>query len=1250
MSKEILRNIIDNFDINEFTHFFRSKNRSAFAPRTEDLQYYSDDNFIEGHKIGEIRFDDEEFIICSFMVLKPLIERSGKKIQYELGRKILKDNQADAGIFIFYDDKDKFRFSLIYTNYLGKKRDWSNYRRFTYLVHKDITNKTFRDRIGDGDFSSLESIKTAFSVEPLNKEFYKELSNWYFWALKIVEFPDDEEKSIEIRNAISIIRLITRLIFVWFMKQKNIITDALFEEEELAKILDNKDQTGSTYYKAILQNLFFATLNTKMGYDNRKFVTNQKGVQEYYRYGRFFKDKKRFIELTKDIPFLNGGLFENLDKVDTKKNSEIRIDCFSNDPNNETRLKVPDKLFFGSDIVDLSKDYDSASYRRTPVLGILKILKRYNFTIDENTPDDVEVALDPELLGLVFENLLASFNPETKKTARKATGSYYTPREIVNYMVDQSLKNYLKTELLKEEKSYIMVGNQQTDILDNQASKGQLPLNESHGSSYWKSHTETLEKNIYLLFNTIEDQPFSNEKTKTTIIQAIDKCKIIDPACGSGAFPIGILQKMVFLLHKLDPENKNWKELQYQKALKETEETFNLGDKDAREKRLKAINEAFDININEPDYARKLFLIENCIFGVDIQPIAVQIAKLRVFISLLVDQKLNNEKENHGILSLPNLETKFVAADSLVGLEKQQSIRNSNVNALEKELSEIRHKHFSANSINLKLIYRQQDKTTRINIAKMLINSGRNKVEANQIAQWDPYNQNTSAKWFNSEWMFNVKDKFDIVIGNPPYGIKVTEALRDKYFLGSKDSYGLFMSLSTDQLLKNRGTLSFIVSDTWLTIKSHFELRQQILKKQLIKVIRLNQDCFNATVNPSIFLLKNKINSKNDVILSDLTNISTRENISELEKKLLEIDEKNIVSTKRYAIFKYNQDIVKRNTMMPIFVASPKLFEILNDTNCDIYLDKINQKNRQVRHLKLNNRKINVVRFGDIADVKKGIDTGENAFFLYQNPSARGNYRDISNFHKFLLSEIDLENISQNEKLRNKIIEFGFHKNHDEKPFDSDRWFNGKYIVPYEKGGESNIEEGWLPNYRVLPNFFIDWSSESVRQLYLRTNWTKNKATLRNKAYWFKPGLTFSLTGFYAPTIRFKSWAKFDNKSSGIFTELNYYLVAGILCSKMAKYIMKNYLMHTVDTQVGVFDTYPFAIHNSDEQTLDIIKLVKQIYSKQIDQPRYPYMINEQKEVDKLVYKLYGLNEEDIKEVETWYARRYPKLARFADI
>jgi hypothetical protein len=903
-AKDILESIISKpldsekgiFDLEKFIRFFRAKNNKLSYPK-EQL-YYTGDNFANGRKLAEGKLDDGELIVCSFLVKDNLTERSGKKVQYQLGKKILKDDQKDAGIFIFYDARGDFRFSLIYTNYLGKRRDWSNFKRFTYFVSKDFTNKTFLNQVGNGDFTTLEKIKEAFSVEPVTKQFYAEIQTWYFWAMDKIKFPEDYKyssdpvKDKEISNATNLIRLITRIIFIWFLKEKDLIPAKLFLKDELKTIVKDfmKDNSSSNFYNAILQNLFFGTLNQKMNErkfaDEKGYPANKKeyGVKNLYRYAdKFLISKNEVLKLFEDIPFLNGGLFDCLDK-ENETGKVIYIDGFSR--NKAKQTIIPDYLFFqkNEEKVDLSQ-YGLGSNK--PVRGLFEILNNYNFTIDENTPIDQEIALDPELLGKVFENLLASYNPETATTARKETGSYYTPREIVDYMVETSLFEYLKEKLpdIKEEK-------------------------------------------IKLLLSYSEEIPEFSEKERQKIISAIDEIKILDPACGSGAFPMGVLHKLVFVLQKLDPENKYWHELQYQKAIKESKEVFTeQGDKNQREERLKEINETFDEGINYPDYARKLYLIENCIYGIDIQPIAIQISKLRFFISLVLDQKVDSNKENLGIRALPNLETRFVAANTLIGLEipkEYELFQNTEVKQILDKLAKERHKYFNAKTRREKLDYQKQDKNLREELAKKIeefltkqiqdevnqikrtineeelklkkiieepedietveqrnlfgeikqikidkkekrIKAIKRKIKeyeknlesiqkqlegdfvikiAKKIASFDLYDQNASADWFDSEWMFGVKDGFDIVIANPPYIKEYTfknafEGLRESpYYKGKMDIWYLFACTGIDLLRKETGILAFIAQNNWVTSYGASIMRNKVIKDtQIIQIL-----------------------------------------------------------------------------------------------------------------------------------------------------------------------------------------------------------------------------------------------------------------------------------------------------------------------------------------------------------------------------------------------------------------------------
>jgi len=646
------------------------------------------------------------------------------------------------------------------------------------------------------------------------------------------------------------------LIFVWFLKEKRLVPEILFNKKALDEYLKYEDINNSTYYKAILQNLFFATLNTKMKKDNpksRKFVNRQYGIQEFYRYERFFKNKQKALELFEAIPFLNGGLFENLDK-NIGKDNEIRIDCFSNRPVHEKKLKVPDCLFFGDEIeIDLSKELGNKKRKKETVRGLIHILNSYKFTIDENTPVEEEIALDPELLGKVFENLLASYNPETCTTARKQTGSFYTPREIVNYMVDESLIAYLEGKLIEryeKESGLIQKTPPAQKSMFGKQKPVQTKIMPSKSNISAKVKKEINDKLRHLLSYSTEDHLFSKKEVKA-IIDALDNSKILDPACGSGAFPMGILHKMVHILSKLDPQNKQWKQRQIENQTLQIKQDIAYAEKikddkarqkalDELEERLATINDAFDTN--ELDFGRKLYLIENCIFGIDIQPIAVQIAKLRFFISLIVDQTIDEAKENLGILPLPNLETKFVAANTLIGVEKKGQIelnfQNPEINKKEKELAKVRERHFSARTPNTKEKYRRKDENLRNEIAQLLKKDGFASEVTQKLAHWNPYDQNTFADFFDMEWMFGVKDRFDIVIGNPPY-VRVddiTKPLKPLYksffntSIGKYDLYYLFFECGMN-CLAQKGVLAYITPNKFCAASSGVALRNLIFNR-----------------------------------------------------------------------------------------------------------------------------------------------------------------------------------------------------------------------------------------------------------------------------------------------------------------------------------------------------------------------------------------------------------------------------------
>ena len=764
--------------------------------------------------------------------------------------------------FVPQDDNSNYRFSLIEITLEQREgsakiqRTYSNPHRYSYYLGEGISYHTPNKYLNEaGRVVSIEDLRSRFSVEVLTKAFYQELSDWYAWAVKKVHFPNviDDDNDNESYNSEAMIRLITRLIFVWFIKQRHLVPDEFFDERYISDHLlksftPNAETTlfgkadNSYYYKGILQNLFFAMLNSPITPEGKDTISERrfrKDRADYdnnklMRHKDLFQDPQLFVDLAnKYVPFLNGGLFDCLDDKDNGK----YFDAFTDREEIAKQLVVPDYLFFGEDVgrnIDLSEWYGDKRKKKVSARGIIDILKRYNFTVEENTPFDQDVSLDPELLGKVFENLLASYNPETQTTARKQTGSFYTPREIVQYMVDESLVAHLK-----------------------------------------RTVGDDLEAEYRKLIQYTDEKLSLTDEQRKAILQSIYQCKVLDPACGSGAFPMGMLQQMVHILNRIDPDNKEWKEMMVRNAISETSEAYLNATDEERKEMVSDIERSFNENVNRPDYARKLYLIENCIYGVDIQPIAIQISKLRFFISLVVDQKTNNSPvDNFGIRPLPNLEAKFVAANTLIGIDKKDANLFTSDKVLQKEteMKETKHRIFCAKTVKTKRKHKERIATLKKELAVMLEGIGAvGNEEATLLASWDMFDQNATSSFFDPEWMFAINDGFDIVIGNPPYvqlqsnGGNLGKLYRDcgySTFTNTGDLYCLMYERGY-QLLCQGGFLCYITSNTWMRASYGEKLRILLATKMdpLIVLDFAGLKVFeSATVDTNIILLGKSVN------------------------------------------------------------------------------------------------------------------------------------------------------------------------------------------------------------------------------------------------------------------------------------------------------------------------------------------------------------------------------------------------------
>lgn len=480
------------------------------------------------------------------------------------------------------------------------------------------------------------------------------------------------------------------------------------------------DENSTDYYENKLKKLFFSVLNTP---------NKERSHQDF------------------ETPYLNGGLF----------------DAHPND--------------WADKIVSFPTNWFASLYEH---------FNSFNFTTDESSPDYEQIAIDPEMLGRVFENLLATIVPETSQAAseKKNKGAFYTPREIVDYMSKESLKEYLK-KYNKNSKDDIGIEK----IIDlNDADF--LVLKSTGALNLWGNRTQEVRSNL---------------------IEALNKLKVLDPACGSGAFPMGLLQLIVRTYDRLSAYYDY--NLKTHRPIRPTEKN--------------------DV------YATKLAIIQNNLFGSDIEPMAIEISRLRSWLSLVIDDKGEIEP-------LPNLDFNFVCANSLISLEQPIQINMFENLEYEMEIKKLRDEYFQTHDLKSKLLLKSRFATLyKTNIG---IDAETRRIQ--QLRSWNPFEADKPAEFYNSKIMFNV-DGFDIIIGNPPYigekGHKdifhkvKNSNLGKRFYLGKMDYFYFFYHLALDNAVEN-SIISFITTNYFLTADGALNLRKDFYNRaSILKLIDFNE-------------------------------------------------------------------------------------------------------------------------------------------------------------------------------------------------------------------------------------------------------------------------------------------------------------------------------------------------------------------------------------------------------------------------
>lgn len=908
-AKEILAN---EYHIDNFTYLIKELLLPDFVGEKHDVSF-SSEIFTTVKQLGDS-------VACNLSVFEVVLKDGAQNRRVAITQemfKVLRGLRINNAVVAFTNaDKRNFRISLLTSKYEydGEKivKVLSNPRRYSYSLGLGTKTKTaYKFLIAKGKVADLNELINRFSVEVVNKQFYSEVATSFTELVGGERDGKTYEKLLNLHGSVDHnkyaefgVRLIGRIVFCWFLREKRSENNIPLVPDDMLALETIREKAN--YYHDALEPLFFELLNTS--HKKRKACFNT----DYYKL----------------IPYLNGGLFS---------------------PHIDDRYKF--------DSVNNCGLYGVVTIPNEWFIKFYNTLGQYNFTVDENTAYDIELSIDPEMLGRIFENLLAEINPETGENAKKSTGSFYTPRDIVDFMVDSSLCEYLKT----------------------------------------KTGIDGMKLNALISYSKDDDNlAVFNEAEKKKLIDALYTVTVLDPACGSGAFPIGMLQKVVYVLQEIDPTANLW----FDKA---TENVGILLKKEFEKK----------FNAGSLNYIRKLSVIQNSIFGIDIQPIAVEISRLRCFLSLIIEEKVDDTEENRGINPLPNLDFKFIIANSLITLDNTTQLSIFENQDHIKILKDIREEYFNADSerrteLKLEFLQVQQD---------MLLNTIANyqkqaSARYQQLSEWKPF-ENQATSWFDSEWMFGIKDGFDIVIGNPPYlesrHSNFSESLKDKLQEQLHIRYGkkfdliprgsdlliYFYELSL-RVIKENGVNVFITQNSWLDTEYGSQFQKYLRQRtNVLSIIDSDFKSFEtANINTVITIFQGRKGCSKDIVFA-------RFHVRYGDYRLTqdEID-KQFSSSATIKVFKPNSELIKSYKWGFLFNSDIELIDLLSR------LSFYGKKEDELLWLKVG-QGLNITK--DYANKKYALPTNikESELIAYLNVDENG-YYIWDKCETFLLSNKDM--------------------------------------------------------------------------------------------------------------------------------------------------------------------------------------------------------------------------------------------------
>ena len=1083
---EIIEKLIKNkFDIENFKNFTARVLNIRVGNRKESEAVWKEyQEYIEAYTtVSDYNDKDDRKVYIIAVKIKDYYEKDGKKVPIDLTRartkqrnfvaKMLKEYRRDGALVAFYNDsRNDWRLSFVKLDYSftmeGVQEKLTPSKRLSYIVGEGEASHTvikqFSQLIGNENEISLERFEGLFQLKKVTDEFFECYKNKYL-DLKLHLESDEEfikealkhSPKVEFFSEEFAKKLMGQLAFLYFLQKKGWlgvkIVPQLISFDDFKKIYGKSSQQGKELLdkvftrvsqenyklnaevnspdldKDLLANCFKGSkFDEEWGSGEQKFIRtlfnrhleiNKKRKESGKEENNFFDDylEHFFYEALNDnrgenqyyprfnckIPFLNGGLFEPYDNYDWRN----------------TNFHIPDSIFSNR-----TEDFEGD--------GILDVFDRFNFTIAENEPFETEVAVDPEMLGKVFENLL-----DVKD--RKSKGAFYTPREIVHYMCKESLINYLSNEIeeLKREdiEQLMQMGeftkDYDTHIFEMDYKQGKEVKPESWG------------------------MPIAVLKNVEKIDSALRNVKVADPAIGSGAFPLGMLNEIVkarsilteymlmheyFLLEKKNEKHKYW---DFEDKIRKARALYNL----------------------------KIDTIENSLFGVDIEPSAVEIAKLRLWLSIVVDS------QNDNINPLPNLDFNFMVGNSL--LDEFEGIKLFDEKLLDKEYSKTEkltqsklfYSGFEEQQRdilgNIKALYKnffiEKDNKKKKEIKKQINDYEWNLIQftlresgnESKIKELEKMQKDKRKPYFlwklEFAEVFKEKGGFDIVIGNPPYvgekGHKeifrpiAESSLGKRFYQGKVDLFYFFFHLGID-VLREYGSLSFITTNYFTTATSAKNLRKDFKERtQILRLINFNElKIFESALGQhNLITILEKSKVKNKIAKNIVCSGNCFANAGILNKILYTNDEK-------CEYFNVYQD---------------NLFE-----GYQYYIRTENSKENKVKAL-LDKIRANGTSLVELFNINQGIVSGADK--LTVSHISKFNIEEEKGSSIFVLNREEAEKIElQNQKYKEILMDF--YKNSDVKRYFSSNFPKYKiiYITKSDKLSDYPLIEGHLLRFKSI--------------------------------------------------------------------------------------------------------------------------------------------------------------------------------------